>query len=74
MRRLGLAYTRKAGVLSVGSTLGLCQAPDNTPFSVGLFGVLLERRRLEHSAPSAVQPRRRPLSALHEVRFRMSGG
>ena len=46
---------RKAGVLSVGSTAGLCQAPDNIDFSVGLIGALPEGRCLERSVSGAVQ-------------------
>ena len=72
MGRSGL-YAQGRGA-ERGVPFQVCQAPDNIPFSVGLFGALPESRRLEHSALSAVQPRCHPLSALHEVRFRMSGG
>jgi hypothetical protein len=65
-RYQGLAYMRKAGALSVGSTFGLCQ-PADIP-ERGLVWRVAERWRLEHSAPSAVRPYRQPLSASHEVR------
>ena len=35
----------RPGALSVGSISGLCQAPDNIRFGVGLFGALPERSR-----------------------------